>query len=127
MKVRKIPKTAEATQITKDWFDNPHPNPLHRKGWVVDPVHRMVVVKDSRSFQNVPVGNWVVEIPNEETAVYSDEDFHNTWEEIGVECHRCKILFNASETRYCCGEHWCFSCLSIHQENVDTDSQCFSE
>lgn len=43
-------------QITDEWFDGDHPNPLHPKGATLDPVMRDVWLNGIQAF----VGDWVV-------------------------------------------------------------------
>ncbi len=52
---RTKPRTT-IVQITDEWFDGDHPNPLHPKGVRMDPVKRVVHLGDINAF----VGDWLV-------------------------------------------------------------------
>lgn len=47
-------ENAKAVQITDEWFDGDHPNPLHPLGMLIDPVRRLVTCG---------VGHWVMMRP----------------------------------------------------------------
>jgi len=64
-KYRKKPVVVEAVQITNEWFDNDHPNPLHLIGTpehplVIDPLMRLVRIGTLEGIMTASVGDWII-------------------------------------------------------------------
>jgi hypothetical protein len=60
MKFRKRPVVIEAVQVTDEWFDAPHPNPLHLPGMVYNPLTRTVVIDTPEGTMTAQVGDWII-------------------------------------------------------------------
>ena len=60
MKFRKKPIIVDAVQITNDWFDGPHPNPLHPTDVVIYPPLREVWIATPKGSTKAVVGDWIV-------------------------------------------------------------------
>jgi hypothetical protein len=60
MKFRKKPVVIDAVQITDEWFDGYHPNPLHPRGLVMDPRTRTVEIKTLEGVMVGNVGDWII-------------------------------------------------------------------
>lgn len=59
MKVSRRPGRGRAVQITKEWFDAPHPNPLHPVGLRMDPRTRTVEVPTKKGSVVAGIGYWI--------------------------------------------------------------------
>lgn len=59
-KYRKKPIVIEATQVTDEWFDGAHPNPLHLIGLLNDPVARVVRIETLEGTMVAQVGDWII-------------------------------------------------------------------
>ena len=70
-KYRKKPIIVEAVQITKEWFSQNHPNPLHMKGILIDPVQKNIMLavdENTADIFAVPtmegvVDDWIIIYP----------------------------------------------------------------
>lgn len=60
MKFRKKPVLVEAVQVTDQWFDGPHPNPLHPMGVLIDPFQRRVEIVTLEGMMFAHVGDWII-------------------------------------------------------------------
>jgi hypothetical protein len=60
MKFRKKPVVIDAVQITAEWFDGPHPNPLHPVGLVLNPVRRVVEIPTLAGLITGNEGDWII-------------------------------------------------------------------
>lgn len=62
MKYVKRPVIIEAVQVTNEWFDGPHPNPLHPADsrLVYCPMTRQVEIKTLDSTAYADVGDWII-------------------------------------------------------------------
>jgi len=62
MKYRKKPLIVEAVQVTDEWFDGEHPNPLHPADvrLVYCPFNRTVIVATQSGEIEACVGDWIV-------------------------------------------------------------------
>ena len=65
MKYRKKPVVIEAVQITDDWFDGDHPNPLHPIGTeerpvIINPLKREVAIYTLEGIMTAVVGDWLI-------------------------------------------------------------------
>lgn len=60
MKFRKKPVVIDAVQITDEWFDAPHPNPLHPVGLIVNPARRGVEISTLEGTMFGRVGDWII-------------------------------------------------------------------
>jgi len=65
VKFRKKPVVIEAVQITDEWFDADHPNPLHPIGTperplVIDPLRRVVHISTFEGIMIGNVGDWII-------------------------------------------------------------------
>lgn len=61
-KFRKKPVVIEAVQITPEWFDAPHPNPLHPRGMDIriDPIARCVLIQTIEGTMRGDIGDWII-------------------------------------------------------------------
>lgn len=59
-KFRKKPIVIEAVQITDEWFDGPHPNPLHPVGLTINPIQRTVEIFTLEGTMFGDVGDWII-------------------------------------------------------------------
>lgn len=60
MKFRKKPVVIDAIQITAEWFDGPHPNPLHPIGLIINPRQRTVEIKTLEGTMLGNEGDWII-------------------------------------------------------------------
>jgi hypothetical protein len=60
MKYRKKPVVIEAVRVTDEWFDAPHPNPLHITGVVNNPLNRTVEIPTLEGTMTARVGDWII-------------------------------------------------------------------
>lgn len=60
MKFRKKPIVIEAVQITDEWFDGDHPNPLHPTGVIINPQNRYVLVPTLEGDMRGNIGDWII-------------------------------------------------------------------
>lgn len=60
MKFRKKPVVIEAVEVTPDWFDAEHLNPLHPHGLIIDPVKRVVVIPTLEGVMTAQIGDWII-------------------------------------------------------------------
>lgn len=89
MKYRTRPMVVDAVQVTNEWFDGPHPNPLHPKGVLINPRYRTVEFNIGEDGATIAcAGDWVVTFPSGVMDVISEREFHCTYErnEENVEC-----------------------------------------
>jgi len=59
MRYRLKPTNVTAVQITDEWFDGDHPNPLHPPGVVMDPATRRVSFDSPSGVVDGGVGDWI--------------------------------------------------------------------
>lgn len=59
-KFRKKPVAVEAVQVTDEWFDGEHPNPLHLIGVIVSPSDRTVLIDTLDGQTRLSVGDWII-------------------------------------------------------------------
>ena len=59
-KFRKKPVVVDAAQVTDEWFDGDHPNPLHPAGLILDPKRRCVEVPTLEGTMTAQVGDWII-------------------------------------------------------------------
>jgi hypothetical protein len=59
-KYREKQVVIDAVQITDEWFDGDHPNPLHPVGVIIDPLVRAVVIKTLEGEMVGNVGDWLI-------------------------------------------------------------------
>ena len=65
MKYRKKPVVIEAVQVTDEWFDRDHPNPLHPIGspdrpLVINPRLRVIEIGTLEGTMVANVGDWII-------------------------------------------------------------------
>ena len=60
MKYKRRSIEVDAVQITDEWFDGDHPNPLHPSGITIDPVKRQIEITSGHKDEIGKVGDWVV-------------------------------------------------------------------
>lgn len=77
---RKKPVVINAVQITEEWFDGDHPNPLHPAGIGIDPMERTVHVGCGMVGR---VGDWLVEGAHGESYLCKADIFASTFELLG--------------------------------------------
>jgi hypothetical protein len=70
----------QATQVTDEWFDDEHPNPLHIVDVWIDPVKRYVRVPTPRGIYHIAKSDdWIVKTNDENYGdgfrVFSNEEF----------------------------------------------------
>lgn len=82
MKFRKKPVVIEAVQITDEWFDGDHPNPLHPKDrrLVFRPDSRIVTVQTLEGAMDGHVGDWIITGIKGEVYPCRDDIFRLTYE-----------------------------------------------
>lgn len=56
----KKPIVIEAVQITDEWFDGEHPNPLHPQGVTMDPAERAVFIDTLEGRMRGDIGDWLI-------------------------------------------------------------------
>jgi hypothetical protein len=56
----KKPVVVEAVQITDEWFDGDHPNPLHPIGLWMNPMRRTVEIPTLEGTMTGIVGDWII-------------------------------------------------------------------
>ena len=59
-KYRKKPIVIEAVEITDEWFDGDHPNPLHPIGLVMDQGERVVLIQTLEGEMKGQVGDFII-------------------------------------------------------------------
>ncbi len=59
-KFRKKPVVIDAVQITDEWFDSEHPNPLHLSGVIMSPRDRCALIDTLDGQVRVAVGDWII-------------------------------------------------------------------
>ena len=59
-KFRKKPIVIDAVQITDEWFDGEHPNPLHPVGVVIHPHTRCVLIVTPEGQMRGDIGDWII-------------------------------------------------------------------
>lgn len=57
---RKKPVEIEATQVTDQTFDAPHPNPEHIQGVRYDPVERCAYIDTLEGTMRADLGDWII-------------------------------------------------------------------
>lgn len=60
---RKKPIVIQATQVTREWFDGPHPNPLHLPpdpNVQYDPVGRKIRIRTLEGVMVADEGDWII-------------------------------------------------------------------
>jgi hypothetical protein len=82
MKFRKKPVVIEAVQITAEWFDGDHPNPLHPMGLWIDPVMRLVQIPTLEGMMLGGEGDWLITGVKGERYPCKDDIFRITYEPV---------------------------------------------
>ena len=59
-KFREKAAIIDAVQITDEWFDGDHPNPLHPIGMLIDPLKRCVFIDAVHKLKPAVVGDWII-------------------------------------------------------------------
>ena len=80
MQFRKKPVVVEAVQVTDEWFDAPHPNPLHPIGLIIDPRQRVVEIDTLEGVTTARVGDWIITGIKGERYPCRDDIFRETYE-----------------------------------------------
>lgn len=84
MKVRKKPVEVEAWQIGDEWFDGPHPNPLHDPfagaPVVFSNMHHTVSITTLEGTMTASVGDWIIKGVQGEFYPCRPEIFEATYE-----------------------------------------------
>ncbi len=82
MKYRKKPFVVDAVQITADWFDAPHPNALHPRGVVINPVLRCVEIPTLEGTMIGMIGDYIITGVKGEKYPCKPDIFEMTYEKI---------------------------------------------
>ena len=82
MKFRKKPVVIEAVQITENWFEGEHPNPLHPIGIMLYPVERQAEVKTLEGVMRGNVGDWLITGVKGEKYFCKPDIFEQTYEPV---------------------------------------------
>lgn len=83
MKFRKKPVVIDAVQVTDEWFDGDHPNPLHPKGLLINPVARTVSIETLEGTMLANVGDWIITGVQGEKYPCKPDIFEATYESAG--------------------------------------------
>lgn len=75
-KYRKKPVVIEAVQITDEWFDGDHPNPLHPTGIMFHPSSRTVSIPPATA----QVGDFIITDDRGERCLCRRDIFDKTYE-----------------------------------------------
>ena len=81
-KYRKKPVVIEAVQITDETFDAPHPNPLHVRGVVYDPIAKTVTINTLEGVMTGRIGDWIIRGVNGELYPCKPDVFAKTYEAV---------------------------------------------
>lgn len=82
MKFRKKPVVIEAVQITDEWFDGDHPNPLRPADSRLRyfPAERCVIVQTLEGDMKANVGDWIITGVKGEVYPCRDDIFRMTYD-----------------------------------------------
>lgn len=80
MKYQARPLAVDAVQITDDWFDQPHPNPLHPIGLMINPRTRTAAVDTKEGVITARVGDWIIDFGRAGRKVCKPVIFHMVFE-----------------------------------------------
>lgn len=61
MRYRARPLEIDAVQLTNEWFDRPHPNPLHPIGLLINPRTRTAAVDTREGVITARIGDWIID------------------------------------------------------------------
>lgn len=81
-KYRKKPVVVEAVQITNEWFDGDHPNPLHPRGVIIDPWTRTVTINTLEGKMIGNISDWIITGVKGEKYPCKDDIFRATYEPV---------------------------------------------
>lgn len=81
---RKKPVVIEAVQVTDEWFDGAHPNPLHPadRRLTYNPLKRVVVVQTLEGPLTAQVGDWLITGVKGELYPCKPDIFEATYEKV---------------------------------------------
>ena len=79
-KLRTKPVVVDATQITNDTFDAPHPNPDHIVRVVYDPMQRCAFIDTREGRTRADLGDWIIRGVTGELSVCKQDVFEATYE-----------------------------------------------
>lgn len=82
MKFRKRPVVIEAVQITDEWFDNDHPNPLHPIGIMLYPQKRQAEITTLEGVMFGNVSDWLITGVKGERYFCKPDIFEQTYEQV---------------------------------------------
>lgn len=87
MKYRKKPIIIDAVQITDEWFDGDHPNPLHPMSYpnnsvMIDPRNRTVSIETLEGTMTAHVGDWIITGVKGERYACKPDIFEATYEKV---------------------------------------------
>jgi hypothetical protein len=82
---RKRPVVIDAVQITDEWFEGDHPNPLHLRGVSMDLTARAVFIDTMEGRMRGDVGDWIITGVRGERYPCKDEIFRATYEPVAEE------------------------------------------
>jgi hypothetical protein len=80
MQYRKKPVVIEAVQITKEWFDGPHPD--HPIGLVINPVQLVVEIPTLEGTMTGQIGDWIITGVKGERYPCKPDIFEATYEKL---------------------------------------------
>lgn len=81
-KFRKKPVVIEATQITANTFDAPHPNPEHIIGVIYDPERRCAFIDTLEGRMRANIGDWIIHGVKGELYPCKPDIFEATYEAV---------------------------------------------
>ena len=87
MQYRKKPVVIDAVQVTDDWFDGDHPNPLHPVGTeerpiIINPLAREVAIYTLEGVMIARVGDWIITGVQGEKYPCKPDIFEQTYEPV---------------------------------------------
>jgi len=82
MKYRKKPVVIDAVQITDEWFDKSHPDPLHPIGVMLYPKDRQAEVVTLEGKMRGNVGDWMITGVKGEKYFCKPDIFAQTYEPV---------------------------------------------
>lgn len=82
MKYRKKPIVIDAVQITPEWFEGDHPNPLHPVDVLIDRNRHRVEIKTLEGVMIGWIGDWIITGVQGEKYPCKREIFEQTYEAV---------------------------------------------
>lgn len=82
MKFRKKPVVIEAVQLTKETFDDPHPNENHVPGVIYNPFARCAFIRTLEGEMRADIGDWIIKGVKGELYPCKPDIFEATYERV---------------------------------------------